>query len=46
MHVFDTPFDPADMDLIVDVLGEALARKAFRDNGVAFYRPAGLPGQH
>ncbi|HYC47299.1 MAG TPA: amidohydrolase family protein [Burkholderiales bacterium] len=39
------PFEPADMDLIRDVLGEPLARKAFWDNAVAFYRPAELPPQ-
>ena len=39
------PFEAADMDLIRDVLGEPLARKAFWDNAVAFYRPAELPSQ-
>lgn len=37
------PFMPSDMDVILDALGEALARKAFRDNAVEFYRPAALP---
>ena len=36
------PFLPSDMDLIHDTLGETLARKAFWDNAVAFYRPARL----
>jgi predicted TIM-barrel fold metal-dependent hydrolase len=38
------PFLPSDMDLIRDTLGEAVARKVFRDNAVAFYRPRELPG--
>lgn len=33
------PFMPSDMDLIRDTLGEALARKAFYDNALDFYRP-------
>ena len=33
------PFMPSDMDLILNTLGEALARKAFLDNAVDFYRP-------
>jgi predicted TIM-barrel fold metal-dependent hydrolase len=37
------PFEPADMDLIHDVLGDALARKAFRDNAIEFYRPGEIP---
>jgi predicted TIM-barrel fold metal-dependent hydrolase len=37
------PFMPADIDLIRETLGEALARKAFLDNAVEFYRPAELP---
>jgi predicted TIM-barrel fold metal-dependent hydrolase len=37
------PFEPADIDLIRDTLGDALARKAFWDNAVAFYRPREIP---
>jgi predicted TIM-barrel fold metal-dependent hydrolase len=37
------PFEPADIDLIRDTLGDALARKAFWDNAVAFYRPRQIP---
>ena len=37
------PFLPSDMDLIRDTLGDALARKAFCDNALAFYRPRELP---
>jgi hypothetical protein len=37
------PFAPSDMDLICDVLGDALARRVFWDNAAAFYRPAQLP---
>jgi predicted TIM-barrel fold metal-dependent hydrolase len=37
------PFLPSDMDLIRDTLGDAVARKVFRDNAVAFYRPRELP---
>lgn len=37
------PFEPADMDLIRETLGETLARKAFRDNAVDFYRPREIP---
>jgi predicted TIM-barrel fold metal-dependent hydrolase len=37
------PFVPSDMDLIRDTLGDAVARKVFRDNAVAFYRPRELP---
>ena len=37
------PFEPADMDLIRDTLGDALAHKAFWDNAIAFYRPAQVP---
>jgi predicted TIM-barrel fold metal-dependent hydrolase len=38
------PFDPADMELIGNTLGDALARKVFWDNAVALYRPTQLPG--
>jgi predicted TIM-barrel fold metal-dependent hydrolase len=37
------PFEPADMDLIRETLGDTLARKAFRDNAVDFYRPREIP---
>ena len=37
------PFEAADMDLIHETLGDALARKAFWDNAVAFYRPREIP---
>ena len=37
------PFEPSDMDLIRDTLGEALASRVFYDNAAAFYRPARLP---
>jgi predicted TIM-barrel fold metal-dependent hydrolase len=37
------PFMPSDTDLIRDTLGDALGRRAFWDNAVAFYRPAQLP---
>lgn len=37
------PFEPADMELIRSTLGEALARKAFWDNAVSFYRPLEIP---
>jgi predicted TIM-barrel fold metal-dependent hydrolase len=37
------PFEPADMDLIGDTLGERLARRAFWDNAAEFYRPRELP---
>ncbi|MDB5863384.1 MAG: 2-pyrone-4,6-dicarboxylate hydrolase [Betaproteobacteria bacterium] len=37
------PFEPADMELIHDTLGDALARKALRDNAVEFYRPREIP---
>jgi predicted TIM-barrel fold metal-dependent hydrolase len=37
------PFLPSDIDLIRETLGDALARKAFWDNAVAFYRPRELP---
>jgi hypothetical protein len=37
------PFMPSDMELILHTLGADLARKAFRDNAVAFYRPRELP---
>lgn len=33
------PFDPADIELVVDTLGEENARLALHDNGVALYRP-------
>ena len=38
------PFAPSDMDLILDTLGEGLARKVFRDTAVSFYRPRQTPG--
>jgi predicted TIM-barrel fold metal-dependent hydrolase len=37
------PFAPSDMDLIGDVLGDALAQRVFWTNAAAFYRPAELP---
>jgi predicted TIM-barrel fold metal-dependent hydrolase len=37
------PFEPADVDLIAATLGDALARKALRDNAVSFYRPREIP---
>jgi predicted TIM-barrel fold metal-dependent hydrolase len=37
------PFEPADMDLIRETLGDAYARKAFRDNAINFYRPREIP---
>ncbi|MDB5901513.1 MAG: 2-pyrone-4,6-dicarboxylate hydrolase [Betaproteobacteria bacterium] len=37
------PFERADIDLIRDTLGDALAQKAFRDNAVEFYRPREIP---
>lgn len=37
------PFEPADMDVIGDSLGEALARKVFWDNAARLYRPVALP---
>jgi predicted TIM-barrel fold metal-dependent hydrolase len=33
------PFDPADVDLVVETLGDEHARLALHDNGVALYRP-------
>jgi predicted TIM-barrel fold metal-dependent hydrolase len=39
------PFMPSDMDLIRDTLGDALARKAFYDNAIEFYRPRKIPEQ-
>lgn len=36
------PFTPADLDLLHDALGPELARRALRDNAVAWYRPAQL----
>lgn len=33
------PFEAADLDLVVDVLGEELAREVCWDNAVALYRP-------
>jgi predicted TIM-barrel fold metal-dependent hydrolase len=33
------PFDPADLDLLVETLGEDHARLALHDNGVELYRP-------
>jgi predicted TIM-barrel fold metal-dependent hydrolase len=32
------PFQPTDIDILADALGEPLARKALHDNAVAFYR--------
>jgi hypothetical protein len=37
------PFEPADMDLIRDTLGDALWRKVAYENAAAFYRPTRLP---
>ncbi|MGZ5090392.1 MAG: amidohydrolase family protein [Burkholderiales bacterium] len=37
------PFTPSDMELIRHTLGADLARRVFRDNAVAFYRPRELP---
>jgi predicted TIM-barrel fold metal-dependent hydrolase len=37
------PFMESDIDLVRETLGEPLARKAFRDNALAFYRPRELP---
>ena len=34
------PFEAGDIDLLVDALGETGARRALRDNAVAFYRPS------
>ncbi|HET9770998.1 MAG TPA: amidohydrolase family protein, partial [Acidimicrobiia bacterium] len=34
------PFEPADVDLVVETLGEEHARLALHDNGVALYRSA------
>jgi predicted TIM-barrel fold metal-dependent hydrolase len=33
------PFEPSDIELIVETLGEANARLALYDNGIALYRP-------
>ena len=33
------PFDPADVDVLVDALGAELAARALYDNAVAWYRP-------
>ncbi len=33
------PYTDADLDLIVETLGEAMARKVLYENAVAFYRP-------
>lgn len=33
------PFEPSDIDLVVESLGESNARLALHDNGVALYRP-------
>lgn len=38
------PFDPRDIDLVIDTLGEPLARRALRDNAVALYRPRRVAG--
>lgn len=35
----ERPFQASDIDLVADALGDALARKVFYDNAVAFYRP-------
>jgi predicted TIM-barrel fold metal-dependent hydrolase len=35
----ERPFKDTDIDLVADALGDALARKVFYDNAVAFYRP-------
>ena len=35
----ERPFKDTDVDLVADALGDALARKVFYDNAVAFYRP-------
>jgi predicted TIM-barrel fold metal-dependent hydrolase len=35
------PFDPADVDLVVETLGHEVARLALHDNGVALYRAVG-----
>jgi hypothetical protein len=32
----------SDIDLVRETLGEPLARKAFQDNALAFYRPREL----
>ena len=37
------PFAPSDMDLIGEVLGDALSQRVFWENAAAFYRPAELP---
>jgi predicted TIM-barrel fold metal-dependent hydrolase len=37
------PFEPGDIDLVRDAVGEALARKVLFDNAVAFYRPRVAP---
>lgn len=34
----ERPFEPTDIDLVEKVLGEALAKRAFWDNGIALYR--------
>ncbi|PCC70611.1 Predicted metal-dependent hydrolase, TIM-barrel fold [Nannocystis exedens] len=34
------PFAPADIDLLKQALGPELARRALRDNAIAWYRPA------
>jgi hypothetical protein len=33
------PFEPGDIDLVVDALGEEHARRALFDNAMALYRP-------
>ena len=37
------PFDPADIDLIREILGPDDSAKALRDNAVALYRPVAQP---
>jgi hypothetical protein len=37
------PFEPADIDLVVETLGDENARLALYDNGVALYRPGDAP---
>ncbi|HEY5790097.1 MAG TPA: amidohydrolase family protein [Gammaproteobacteria bacterium] len=36
------PFEPADLELVVEALGRQLASRVLFDNAVALYRPAGL----
>jgi predicted TIM-barrel fold metal-dependent hydrolase len=37
------PFMPSDVDLVREVLGDALALRVFWENAAAFYRPGELP---